>query len=253
MQLFLVNVPRAVLIWSILLAFAVLAVAGLNRVGPPGPRRPGLRARVRAARIRRVRRAEAAAELVRYAEEVAVAASRAEATARRRHDEWVAAQEKAEAAWAAFEDADRAARRVAAALAFPTPRTPQTPQEYAYRERWLHDAAMAACAHNELSVMDLHDALAHRNGWDPRRHPAEQEAVLRRAVRDTLRAAERAAAAEERAAWDAAESAEVAARALRAEALAAADRARAARPLLRPSTVVEDGRRRADLRTAVAR
>ena len=253
MQLFLVGVPRAVVIWSILLGLSVFAIVGLHVVGPRGPKRPGIRARARAARVRRAQCAEAAAQLVRYAEEVAVAAARADATARRRHDEWLAAQERAENAWTAFERADRAAHRTTAAALLPTPATPQTPQEYADRERYLHHAAMSACAHSKLSPIDLHDALAHRNGWDPRRHPVEQEAMLQRAVRDTLRRAERDAAASERTAWSAAESASVAATALRAEALAAAERARTVAPLARPTTVAGRDTRRARLRAAVAR
>ncbi|GIF77871.1 hypothetical protein [Asanoa siamensis] len=253
LELFYVGVPRAAAIWSILLVLSVLAISGLRMVGPRGPRRPRLRTRLRAARIRRERRATAAAELVRYAEEVAVAATRAEASARRRHDTWLAAQDAAERAWAAFDRAEQAARRLSAAALLPAPATPQTPQEYAERERWLHRAAMSACAHNELSLLDLNDALAHRNGWDPRRHPAEQEAMLRRAIRDTLGAAERTAAREERIAWTAAESAAAAARSLRAEAIAAAERAHGVRHLLRPDAAADPDRRRQRLRTAVAR
>ncbi|GAA1867001.1 hypothetical protein [Asanoa iriomotensis] len=253
LQIFFVGVPHAVLIWSILLGLAVLAIAGLHLVGPRGPRRPRLRTRLRAARIRRHRRAEAAAELVRYAEEVGVAAARAEATAGRHHEAWLAAQETAERAWTAYESADLTARRMTAAALLPTPATPQTTEEYAERERWLHRAAMSACAHNELSLLDLNDALAHRNGWDPRRHPAEQEAMLRRAISVTLRAAERTAAREERIAWTAAESAAAAARSLRAEAISAAERAHAVRHLVRHDAAAGPERQRQRLRTAVAR
>ncbi|MDG4823997.1 hypothetical protein O7635_19250 [Asanoa sp. WMMD1127] len=253
MQLFFVGVPRAAVIWLILLGLAILAVTGLHLVGPRGPRRAGVRVRLRAARIRRERRATAAAELVRYADEVGVAAQRAEATARRRHEAWLTAQETAERAWTAFEAADRAASRMAAAALLPSPATPQTPQEYAERERWLHRAAMSACAHNELSLLDLNDALAHRNGWDPRRHPVEQEAMLRKAIRDTLRSAERDAARAERFAWETAESAAAAARSLRAEAIAAAERAHPVRHLVRADAAAGVATRRQRLRTAVAR
>ncbi|MEV0714226.1 hypothetical protein [Asanoa sp. NPDC050611] len=253
LQLFFVGVPRAAVIWSVLLGLSVLALVGLRLVGPRGPKRRPLRTRLRAARIRRHQRAEAAAELVRYADEVAVAAARAEATAQRHHDAWVTAQETAEQAWVAYESADTIARRMTAAALLPSPVTPQTPQEYADRERWLHRAAMSACAHNELSLLDLNDALAHRNGWDPRRHPAEQEAMLRRAIRDTLRDAERAAARAERIAWTAAESAAAAARSLRAEAIAAHERAHAVRHLVRPDAVAAPEPQPQRLRTAVAR
>ena len=253
MQLFLVGVPRAAIIWSILLGLAILAITGLRLVGPRAPKRPGLRAKLRAARARRQQRVAAAVELVRFADEVGVAARRAESAARRRHDAWLAAQEAAERAWSAFESADRTAQRMSAAALLPTPATPQTPQEYAERERWLHRAVMAACAHNQLSLLDLNDALAHRNGWDPRRHPVEQEAVLHRAIRDTLHSAERAAARAERAAWESAESAAAAAHSLRSEAGAAKERADAVRHLVRPDTAAGAERRHHRLRTAVAR
>ncbi|SNT29579.1 hypothetical protein SAMN05421812_104318 [Asanoa hainanensis] len=253
LELFYVGVPRAAAIWSILLCLALFAITGLQLVGPRGPRRPSVRTRLRAARIRRERRATAAAEVVRFADEVGVAADRADTTARRRHEAWLTAQEAAERAWSAFESADQTASRMAAAALLPAPTTPQTPTEYAEREQWLHRAAMSACAHNELSVLDLNDALAHRNGWDPRRHPVEQEAVLRRAIRDTLRAAERHAAREERLAWEAAESSAAAARSLRAEAIAAAERARGVRHLVRPDATAGAAPRRHRLRTAVAR
>lgn len=253
LQLFYVGVPRAAAIWSILLCLALLSITGLQLVGPRGPRRPGVRTRLRAARIRRERRATAAAEVVRFAGEVGVAADRADATARRRHEAWLATQEAAERAWSTFESADQIARRMSAAALLPSPATPQTPQEYADREQWLHRAVMSACAHNELSVLDLNDALAHRNGWDPRRHPVEQETMLRRAIRDTLSAAEREAARQERIAWEAAESAAAAARSLRAEAIAAAERAHAVRHLVRPDAVAGTAPRRHRLRAAVAR
>ncbi|PZG16827.1 hypothetical protein C1I95_16810, partial [Micromonospora craterilacus] len=105
-------------------------------------------------------------------------------------------------------------------------RTPRTPAEYAARERWLHHAAMAAHWRGDLSARQLSDVLAHRAGWDPRRHPAEQEIVLARVVRDGRLAVYRAAAERERDAWRAAELAAEAARALSAEAYAAAERLR---------------------------
>ena len=70
----------------------------------------------------------------------------------------------------------------------------------------------------------LSDVFAHRDGWDPRLHPVEQELVLRRAVRDHLLARQRAAREREQAAWRAAENAAEAARSLRDEAFAAVNR-----------------------------
>ncbi|MEU4661585.1 hypothetical protein AB0F83_07530, partial [Micromonospora chalcea] len=93
--------------------------------------------------------------------------------------------------------------------------------EYAARERWLHHAAMTAHWRGDLSARQLADVLARRNGWDPRRHPAEQEIVLARAVRDRRRAGWESAAERERQAWRDAELAAEAARTLAAEAYAA--------------------------------
>lgn len=166
-------------------------------------------------------RAEAQ-ELSRFAAEVAVAADRSAAIARRRRDQWADAQADAERAWQAFRSADAANGRLAPTTALPPPRMPRTPGEYAERERYLRRAAMAACWRRELSILQLSDALAHRAGWDPRRHPAEQEVHLHRAVRDGAFAAYRSAAAREREAWRIAEEAGAAARSLRGEACAAA-------------------------------
>jgi hypothetical protein len=211
---------HAAVIWGVLLVLAVLALAGLVAAGPRPPRRP-----------RRSTAPDAAApELTRYASEVAVAAQRAEETAHRARATWLSTQDEAEAAWRRLDAADGEARRLERTLGLPTPRTPRTPAEYADRERYLHRVAMAACAHSELSAVELSRVLAHRDGWDPRRHPVEQEVLIRRAVRDGLRAAERAAAVRERGAWHEAELTASAAASLRAEALAAAERASALRP-----------------------
>jgi hypothetical protein len=93
---------------------------------------------------------------------------------------------------------------------------------------------MEACIHRRLSPLELSDALAHRNGWDPRRHPVEQEAVLQRVARDSLHERYRLAAQRESAAWQVANTATVAARSLREEAYAAAERARQAKRAMRP-------------------
>ena len=230
---FLLDVPQAATIWLALMGLAL--VAGVGLIARPSRDGPGHDVAVREAELRRARLVTRAQELSRYAEEVAVAADRAAATARRRRDEWLVAQEEVEATWQAYEVADAAARRVAAAAVLPEPRTPRTPAEYADRERYLHRAAMAACCRKELSVLELSEVLAHRNGWDPRRHPVEQEIVLRRAVRDGLLAAQRAAADRERAAWRTAEISLAAARSLRVETLAAAGRAGWVRHRLMPA------------------
>ncbi|MET8909734.1 hypothetical protein [Micromonospora sp. NPDC004551] len=211
---FLTEVPEAAAIWSalLLLALGVLAVlvARPERDGAPEPA-PDPAADEAARR----------ADLRRYADEVAVAAAGARQTARRRREQWLAAHDEADRAWRAYDEADTAARRLAGAAALPAPHTPRTPAEYAARERWLHHTAMTAHWRGDLSARQLADVLAHRNGWDPRRHPAEQEIVLARAVREGRRAGWTAAAERERRAWRDAELAAEAARTLASEAYAA--------------------------------
>ncbi|MBX6358199.1 MAG: hypothetical protein IRZ05_20415 [Micromonosporaceae bacterium] len=188
---------------------------------------------------RRARLAAEADELARYADEVAVAAQRASATAQRHREHWLAALASAEQAARALDAADDAVRRLTAAAALPTPRS-RTPMEYADRERYLHRAAMAACARGQLSIYQLSDALAHRNGWDPRLHPAAQELVLHRAIRDHLAATHAAAARRESAAWQAFQAAVAAAYSLRNEALSAAWRAQRLRAGLEPAPATAD-------------
>ncbi|HEU4347018.1 MAG TPA: hypothetical protein VFR35_04425 [Actinoplanes sp.] len=161
------------------------------------------------------------ADDLRYAAETAVAAGRAAVSAQSRRAEWESAQQEVDAAWAAYDEADRAARRTAAAAAYPVMCRRRVKHEKADRERFLHRSALAACRTGQISIAQLNEALAHR-GWNARLHPAAQESELRNAVREHrytgyLRAVER-----ERAAWEAAEQAAAALRILRAEACAAA-------------------------------
>ncbi|MEU4565633.1 hypothetical protein [Micromonospora sp. NPDC023956] len=217
----LLDVPRAAVIWLALLGVIVAVVATL--LARPDRFRTGRRIRqaVLPAELEVTRERQ---DLDRYAEEVAVAAERAALTAGRQRSEWLAAQEAVEAAWQAYQDAEAGLRRLESAAALPLPHTPQTPAEYADRERYLHRTALAAYWRRELSEEQLSDVFAHRNGWDPRRHPVEQELVLRRAVRDHLLARHRIAADRERTAWHDAEVAAASARSLRDEAFAAAGR-----------------------------
>jgi hypothetical protein len=267
---FLVGLREAITIWLLLIGIAVVALGCLlapdrvrHRIAVRDRRRAerarradsaggadgagreaaggGGTRRERPAQRRRNRLVAEAADAARYAEEIAVAASRAAVTWHRRHDDWQAAQRTQEAAWRAFEAADRAHRRIAGAGAFPVPSTALTPSEFADRERYLHRLATQAYRRGELSVEQLGDALSHRNGWDPRRHPFEQEAIVRRAARLRLLRIYQTAAATERAAWDTAERAAAAKRSLDEEAFAAAQRARllgtrlaAERPQRRP-------------------
>ncbi|MFY1585761.1 hypothetical protein ACN267_14760 [Micromonospora sp. WMMD734] len=228
---FLIGVPTATAIWSLLLVLALTGLAVLvarpereqptdvTAVGPPPDAPPPV------------------ADLRRYADEVTVAAAGAAQTARRHRAAWLAAQDTLERAWQEYDEAETAARRFTGAGALPSPRTPRTPAEYAGRERWLHQEAVAAHWRGELSVERLRDVFAHRDGWDPRRHPVEHEVMLARAVREDRRAAYRAAHWRERVAWRAAELAAEAARSLAAEAYAATQRVRPGRvPLPRAAT-----------------
>ncbi|MFE9692523.1 hypothetical protein [Micromonospora sp. NPDC005806] len=213
---FLTEVPEAAAIWSALLVLALGLLAALV-ARPERDTPPDLAPDPAAEEAARL------ADLRRYADEVAVAAAGAAQTARRRREQWLAAQDEADRSWRAYDEAEAAARRFAGAAILPAPRTPRTPAEYAARERWLHHAAMAVHWRGDLTARQLADVLAHRNGWDPRRHPAEQEIVLARAVRDRRRAGWRTAAEREQRAWRDAELAAEAARTLAAEAYAAAE------------------------------
>ncbi|WP_406038494.1 hypothetical protein OG799_25925 [Micromonospora sp. NBC_00898] len=224
------DVPQAAGIWLALLAVAAIAVAAL--IVRPDRFRSVLGDRIsEAAMPSSFELAEEARERARYAQEVAVAAERATTTAERRRTEWLAVQEEAEATWRAYEAAEEDVRRLAAAAALPLPRTPRTPAEYADRERWLHRAALDAQWRREITVEQLSDILGHR-GWDPSRHPVEQELLLKRLVRDNLRTRQQVAREREQAAWRAAELAAAAARSLREEAYTATGRAPGAQSLL---------------------
>jgi hypothetical protein len=209
------SVPQAAVIWIAMLLVAAIAAATLTVGGrlsavALAAGRPNPEPEVDDGR--------------RYADEVAVAAERAAATAARRRTEWEQAQVDVDAAWAAYDRADDAARRAAAASAFPVLRRRRAPGENADRERYLHRTATAACRRREISIGQLNDALAHR-GWDARKHPVVQEVALRNAVRAHRFDCYRVATARERQAWQTAEQAAAALRSLRAEALDAKVRA----------------------------
>jgi hypothetical protein len=166
------------------------------------------------------------ADLRRYAEEVAVAATRAALTTQRRRAEELAAQRTQDAAWRAYDEAEAAARRAVAAGAFPIRATPMTEAELTYRRRYLRTTATTAYQRGELSVEQLSDVLLHRNGWDPSRHPFEQEAMLRRAGLPRLLHAYQVASESTAAAERATDLAARAERSLAEEALDAALRVR---------------------------
>ncbi len=216
------NMPDALTIWLGLVAFGALGCALLAASSRPPRRR---RAPGPAVPTRLVTQAQ---DRRRYAQEVAVAAARAGRTAERSQREWEATRNAKEAAWRAFDAADRAARRVMRAAAFPIPDSPLTTEEAASRERYLHRAATAAYHRGELGLEQVSAALLHRGGWDPHRHPAEQEVVLRRLARTRLLETYHAVSEAERTAWGQAEAAAEAWHRLSRESLAAAVRAQAA-------------------------
>ncbi|MEU4241166.1 hypothetical protein [Actinoplanes sp. NPDC026619] len=212
MHSFLVSVPQAAALWVVMLGGVLLAAAAIARVQQP--KRPV---------------AEAFDDDLRFAGEVAVAAERAATTAARRRAEWTASQERLDAAWLAYDVADRAARQAARACAYPLISKRRKPGENVERERYLHHAASAACRNRELSIAQLNDVFAHR-GWNPRLHPVVQESMLRQAVRAHRFDEYQKAMGAERAAWQESESAAEALRSLRLEVTAAVTRAGAQQP-----------------------
>jgi hypothetical protein len=234
---FLVSVPHAVAIWLLLLLGLALGATVLTRGDRPERHRPKTRRAALTAKARAMWSAAPSVrpddttepDEIRYAREVAAAADRAAATADRRRTAWAAAQDEVDAAWQAFDEADRAARATAKACAYPLMSRRRKPGENAERQRWLHHAASEACRNRELSIAQLNEVFAHR-GWNPRLHPVVQEAALRHAIRDHLGARYREAAERERAAWRASERSAEALRTLRIEAAAAGTRSAAGQP-----------------------
>jgi len=217
------DMPDALTIWLGLVAFGALGCALLAASSrPPRSRRRAARPAVPA---RLLREAE---DRQRYAREVAVAAERAARAAEQSQREWQATRNAKEAAWPAFQAADRVARRAMRAAAFPLPESPLTAEEAASRERYLHRAATAAYHRGELGLEQLTAALLHRGDWDPHRHPGEQEVILRRLARTRMLETYQAVSETERTAWQQAEAAAEAWHRLSREALAAAVRASAA-------------------------
>lgn len=205
------SVPQAAAIWITLLLVVAIAATTLAL--------PGRLAPIREA-ARRPATPAPADDGRRYAGEITEVVARAAANAANRRTEWARAQSGVDAAWAAYDLADDAARRAIAASAYPLLNRRRTTGEKADRERYLHHAATAACRRRELSIDQLNAALAHR-GWDARKHPVVQEVALRVAIREHRFAAYRDAANRERRAWRLAESAAAALRGLRVEAVTA--------------------------------
>jgi hypothetical protein len=180
-QTFSHGMQEALAIWLALLAAVIitfLILTAISRRGAGGPSwwsrlRKAVRdpeaVRERQAKVERT--AKELLELQRYCAEVAVAAERTTVMADRRRAEWEGAQRTQEAAWRAYEEAERDVHRLRRANAFPL--TDDDPQ---IRRRHLVRLVNAAHDRGEISAADLADALMHRNGWDHGRPPVRPAA-----------------------------------------------------------------------------
>jgi hypothetical protein len=235
LQVLVTNGSRAAIIWLLLVLFAVIALAGLAL--PRGVRRPSQVSAWLAESGQRKRAAEElktaeAAESIRYAEEITVAAQGAAATAERRREDCQQAQAAVEGAWQAYQAADADLARARRAAAYGTPAG--APGD-AGREQSLRRSAQAAYRRGDLSDTQLLDALTHRNGWNADRHPVEQELMLARAaVKHRFAAYQRMLEAEQDA-WRAADIATAAVHSLRQEVTVAATQADSARSAMAAS------------------
>ncbi|XVU26653.1 hypothetical protein ACQPZJ_06270 [Actinoplanes sp. CA-054009] len=203
----LLTTPAPAAIWATLMLLTLPAVLVL--ASPQGVRHPrqALRDIVALFRERGDRRRRLPLEALaatQYADEVRVAADRAELAAARWQERWEQTADDVTIAWQSWLDADARLRARRSAAAFGTPWSAQTPTEYAARERFLHRAVREAASHGWLPTAAVADALAGRAGWDPRLHPLEQELVVHRAAEGHLRDRyERAVRAEREARHDA--------------------------------------------------
>ncbi|MEU4419324.1 hypothetical protein AB0F81_01780 [Actinoplanes sp. NPDC024001] len=200
--------PAPVAIWVLLMLLTLPALVVLaNPHGVRDPRRAlvdsvaFLRRREERREQERARRRDEAAQTVRYAEEVRVAADQAGYAVQRWHGRWEAAAQRVDATWEAWQQAEARWARSRATAAFGTPFTAQNPTEYAQRERFLHRTVRAAADRGELPASAVADALNGRDGWDARLHPVEQEMAVHRASVAHLERLHRDAVAAERTAW----------------------------------------------------
>ncbi|WP_250005539.1 hypothetical protein [Actinoplanes sp. M2I2] len=244
----LLNDPAPMAIWAMLmlLTFPALLLLG----SPETMRRPRRAAQEFVAALRGRgelirRRAAEAAEASRYAEEVGVAAERAEVAAQRWQELRDRSGDELTDAYQAWLDADARLRTATAAAAWGTPWSVRTCEEYATRQRYLHREVTAAADRGELPAAAVADALAERAGWDARLHPVDQQLVIARASVAWLRERYEHAVVAERAAWRDAESARRASTSLRLEADAAAERAAALQLLVPHGRAIAPATRRA--------
>ncbi|MEV0895845.1 hypothetical protein [Actinoplanes sp. NPDC049802] len=200
--------PAPIAVWAVLMLLALPALIVL--ASPDGVRNPGFVLVETAAFVcgwrqrreaRRARRAAEVAHAVRFAGEVRVAATQAGEAVDRWQGHWQTAADRMDAAFAAWQAADARWTRCRATAAFGAPWTPQSPSEYACRERFLHDAVRTAADRGELPATAVVDALTGGGGWDAWLHPVEQEVAVSRASAAHLARVYREAVAAERAAW----------------------------------------------------
>jgi hypothetical protein len=234
-EIFVGNSGRMAAIWLTLILLALVALFALAL--PRGVHRPRqisawLAANAEQKRAEAERRAAEAAEAIRYADEITVAARGAAHTAERRREECQRAQAAVEGAWQAYQRADASLARARRAAAYGVPQAPITDEERADRAQALRRSAQAAYRRGDLSDTQLLDALTHRNGWEPALHPVEQELVLARAAVTHRFSAYQDALDAEQAAWQASDIATAAVRSLRQEVANAEALAEAARAVL---------------------
>ncbi len=216
--------PAPLAIWAALMLLTMPALIVLGSPdGVRSPRRALLDVvhLVRERGARREQQAHEAVQAVRYAEEVRAAAIRATHAADLWQERWQQAEEQATAAWTVLTAAEAQLRRIRAAADFGTPWTPQTPTEYAARERFLHRTVLAAVGRGELPATAMGDALAGRAGWDATLHPVDQELAVHRAVVTHLAQRHIRATMAEQSAWHDAQLAARTRDSLRAEATTA--------------------------------
>jgi len=235
MSLLVGNSGRVAAIWLALILLALVALFALAL--PRGVHRPRqisawLADNAAQKRAEAERRAAEAAETIRYADEITVAAQGAANTAERRREECQRAQAAVDTAWQMYQQADAALARARRAAAYGIPDGPVTADERIERAQALRRCAQAAYRRGDLSDTQLLDALTHRNGWDPTRHPVEQELLLARAAVAHRFAAYQRSLDAENVAWQASDIATAAVRSLRHEVAVAEALAETARATL---------------------
>ncbi|GAA1603635.1 hypothetical protein [Actinoplanes couchii] len=191
----LLTEPAPMAIWGSLMVLTTPALVVL--ANPDGVRNPGQTlvdtatfvSRYRKRRqARQARREAAKAQTVRYAEEVRVAATQATEAVNRWQTHWQEASTRVDEAWTAWQTAEARQARSRSAAAFGTPRTPQSPAEYADRERFLHRELRAAAARGDLPLSAARGDLLPYAAQGDLPLPAAQGDLLPSEVEETFTA-----------------------------------------------------------------